>query len=347
MDAGLGDQARSTPLALIEQLGRDGQVLHSVAVHAWPVRVGRGMACEVLLHDPHVAAEHAELHWQDGAVVLKLGQSINGARLGVRPLKAGEQAVLAPAQAWTLGRTRLRVRLADEALPAELALADQDAAHAEASMAGRVSWTMLVPWLALWLMVTAFDNWLDGAPGMPVADHLKPLLGSMAGVLAWGLLWALGNKLFEGHLNYLAHVHRALRYGLAMLVLSAALPMLAFMLDQPALSWLSEPVGLAVVGGLIAAHLALISPAHQRALRLGVASVCLVGWSLYAWFNVQRTGHVFTEQYVAALTPPAWRVAPTQPVQSLIQDAQGMKASLDRRAREDAKESAEDLGFDD
>ncbi len=346
MDAGHTEQARRNPLALIECLARDGRVLRHVPVYEWPVRLGRAMHCEVLLDDPHVAPEHARLSWCEGGVSLEVAATINGARVGPRELGSGDQALLSTGDVWSLGQTRLRLRLAGEELAPEQALKSPLAA-APAGLPGQpVRWPSVAFMLLAWLLFMGLDQWLDGGPAMQVSEYLGPLLGAVTGVLSWALLWSLGNKLFEGHLNFLAHLHRTLGYGLLMLLLGAMLPLLAYMLDWPPLSWVSDLAGLAVIGALVAAHLSLISPAHKRALALGVASVFVVGWGLYAWINVQRTGRVFNEQYVATLPPPGWRQVDTVPVEGLIQDARDMKAALDARAREDAKEAGDEAGFD-
>jgi pSer/pThr/pTyr-binding forkhead associated (FHA) protein len=70
------------PVAVVELLGRDGRPQLLQRVSTWPARIGRSPACEVVLDDPHLAAEHAVLDWTpEGGVQLRLLPSLNGGSL--------------------------------------------------------------------------------------------------------------------------------------------------------------------------------------------------------------------------------------------------------------------------
>ena len=105
-------------VALIEVLEHDGRVLHAVPVAQWPCSLGRAMDCDVVLHDPHVAAHHAVLEPGNDGLVLRVGESVNGAGWNGRRLGAGESGVLPEGAVLTIGRTELRVRRIGEALAA-------------------------------------------------------------------------------------------------------------------------------------------------------------------------------------------------------------------------------------
>ena len=90
------DQAVS--LAVVDLLDRDGRARVTIGVRRWPVTVGRAVDCDVVLDDPHVAPHHAALSQEDGAVLLVVGETVNGVWLEKRRLAAGT------------GRGRLRIR---------------------------------------------------------------------------------------------------------------------------------------------------------------------------------------------------------------------------------------------
>lgn len=325
------------PVALIEQVDAHGAVLTSWPVHGWPCRVGRAFAADVRLDDPYTAEDHVQLLWQDGAAVLSVGETRNGALVGERHLAAGEAVRLAPGAVWRVGHTRLRVRLPDEALPPERALGRHgvQAAVAEAAAHRPLGWQGWVPWVLLTLLWTGWDMWRDQDPGTPGRDYLAGALIT-AGVLAgWTLLWSLGSKLFQGRLQYAAHLRLALIHGLAWAVVTAALPTLAFVGDWPLLSQVAGWAGAAVLCRLVWAHLCVLQPGHRTGWATAVATMLVVGVGLQGWMSMQASGTPFSEPYAATVLPPAWRLAEPVPLQTLMDDARALRPGLDTRARQD------------
>lgn len=335
---------RGTPLALIERLDRDGRVLQSMPVYRWPISIGRAFESDLVLDDPHVAPQHAELREADGVLQLSLGQTINGAMVGEQHLQAGQSLALAPAQAWRIGDTRLRVRRPGDPLAPERPMAHHLARKATTPAA--TAWGSLAFWAAASLAWMLVEQWLGNDPGTPLTTYLSATLAMLVGVGVWAFFWALGSKLFQGHLDFTAHLRLALRYGLLWSVVVAVLPLMAFSTGWAGLSRVADAAGAVVLCALVWAHLCLILPGHRQALFAGMAALYLGGFGLNTWFNVQRSGRVFSELYVTALPPPAWRLAKAQPPAVLIDDARALKAKLDKQAQddnaEDMAEAAED-----
>lgn len=328
----------SSPIALIERLDRDGHVLQSMPVYRWPLTVGRAFESDFVLDDPHVAAHHAVLDEADGALQLKIGQTINGAMVGAHHLQAGQCRALEPGQAWRIGSTRLRVRRAADPLAPERPLARHLALTATTPAV--TAWGSLVLWGLATLLWMLGEQWLGNDPGTPVTSYLTASLAMAMGVGTWAFFWALGSKLFQGHLDYPTHLRLALRYGLLWSVVVAVLPMLAFMTGWTGLSRVADAVGALVLCVLVWSHLSLILPGHRQALVAGMAALYVSGLGLNIWFNEQRAGRVFSELYVSTLLPPAWRLASAGAPAALMQDAKSLKAQLDRQAKEDNADDA-------
>lgn len=333
------------PLALIERLDRDGHVLQSTLVYRWPMKIGRSFEADLVLDDPHLAPLHAELDEVNGQVHLRVGETINGAVVGNKHLQAGEAMALDVARALRLGNTRLRVRLASEPMAPERPL-DRHLVQAALAPVGASLWRVVLPLLLISLLSMLFDEWLDNDPGTPLNNYLSSSLILLGVTMGWALFWSLGSKLFQGKLDYLAHLRLTLIYGLVWTVLDAVLPLLAFATDWSFLSHVSGVVGAGVLCALVWAHLGLILPGHRAGVTVGVATMYLVGLGLHIWLNEQRTGQAFTERYVTALPPPAWRLASAKPASVLIQDARDLKDKLDRQAKEDQTDDAADAGVE-
>jgi hypothetical protein len=334
----------SAPIALIERLDRDGHVLQSTLVYRWPMKIGRSFEADLVLDDPHLAPLHAELDVAEQGLQLKVGETINGAMVGTQHVQAGQVMTLTTALAWRVGNTRLRVRLASEPIEPEQPLARHLATTDAASHGPR--WSKVLPWLLVSVLVMLFDQWLDNDPGTPMNSYLSAALITLAVTFGWTLFWALGNKLFQGRLHFKAHLRLALLYGLVWTALEAILPLLAYVTGWTALSRVSDVVSAGVLCALVWAHLSQIMPAHRNGLMAAVAALYMGGVGLHIWFNEQRTGKLFSEMYATALPPPSWRLAGTQPVSALINDAKGLKAKLDEQAKDDDSDDVADLTVD-
>jgi hypothetical protein len=323
--------AHQDRLALIELLDRDGHARVAVPVTHWPVTIGRAIDCDVVLDDPHVAPCHATLLQQeDGSVRLEVGASRNGVRTERQHLAAGTSVPVAGPLQLQVGTTRLRVRLAGEVLAPEEPLVSE----------------RVLPWWGLALLGLALLAWLLGAqwletdPGEPFIEYVSVLWSVPTGLAVWCALCALGSKLFRHHFDYLPHLGVALTWMLIVLATELVLHMMAYMLGWSWASRISTLVQGLLGAAWVYAHLVLIVPARRKAMATVVASLFGVGSVIGAALAYQREDRFFSELYMATLGPPALRLASAQPAAKFFEDAAGLKARLDERAKDKDEESA-------
>lgn len=330
----------TTPrLAQIELLDADGRVQHAWDVAAWPLSIGRALDNHVVLHDPHVAAHHAQLELDaQGRLVLSVGASRNGVRVeegaAALTLAQGQHALLAPLAAWHLGASTLRVRRVEDALADELPVF--------ARAQGRVSRRPLTALAAALLAWTGANLWLQNNPSSSWEAYLPPLVGAAGALLAWAALWGLVSKLFTRRFALLPHLRVALMYVLVIVVAEGALGVVAYAADWPWASRISDVVVWGLVAAILAHHLRLVVPLQPRQINavVGTVAALVIVWvSALHW---QRTDRVFEELYMATLPPPSWRLAPAQPTSALIDDLRSLEAPLRETARK-AKDKDLDL----
>lgn len=336
-------QVKPARAAVVEVLGRDGQVRAVHKPQAWPARIGRSPDCEVVLDDAHLAAEHAELSWdedgEDGGARLRLLPSINGGWLGERRLQGGDAAELAGTALFQLGATQLRWRSTAEPLAPELPLAKHQLRVRE----GRLLWLPVL--LAAWLLMLGFDQWTSLDPGSRWIDYSTPLLGALGGVLVWAALWALVTQLFQHRFPFATHLRRVLLGLIVLTVLDVLLPALAYAFSLPrllALDAVLAPVGLAA---LLWWHAILVWPRARRGLALGLTTMLAVGAVLTVARGLQRQ-HWFGPPYMAQLPPPALRMVAPKPPEALIDSLKPLREQLARQARKDNDEAGGDEGED-
>ncbi len=324
-------------LALLEVLDRDGQVRQSLGVQHWPLQIGRALGNNLVLSDAHVAAEHLSLVLDESGLALLVGDTKNGVQFGAKKLKAGTSQPIASsgdAPEFSVGRTRLRLRLPGHTLAPELPLA------VLAPLRQR-----LVPILVAALVLLAgmlFNTYLDtDADGLGRAVG-GTLLSTVAGALIWCGAWALLTKTFTHQARFGWHLRVFLFSSIAWLVVGALPGALAFALSWP---WLSDYafVGSYVVGAAaLYFHLLAVEPVRHHGLRWAAVACAVAGVALTLWFNVQRTDQFGEELYMNHLFPPAVRLVRPVANDAFIDDLARLKPLLDRKALE--KSGADEAG---
>ena len=332
-------QARES-LAILDVLDRDGQPRQTFIVREWPLRVGRGLANDVVLADPHIAAQHFCIapDGPDGhGLTLQVSSTRNGMQLGAKHLRAAESAALrvdGDALEFTAGRTRLRLRLPGHTLAAELPLA------ATLPLRRRVATVVIAA--ALLLLGLLLRTWLDTDPdGFGRAAGSMVLSVVVAGAV-WCGAWALLSKTFAHQARFGWHLRVFLLGSIAGLLVNALPPLLAFMLSWP---WLSDFAFIGTVGVASAAlyfHLLAVEPARQRLMKAVAALCAAIGITLTLWFNVQRNDQFGDELYMNHLFPPALRLARPVTTDAFIGGLAPLKATLDKKAKDTSQ--GEDAG---
>ena len=90
-----------------------------------------------------------------------------------------------------------------------------------------------------------------------------------------------------------------------------------------------------MVGGLLAAHVTVLLPGREKAVRTTFAALCLAVLGINGALSWRHHQRLFGEQFAAALPPPAVRLVGTRPVEALLAELRAMHGTLEKRARED------------
>lgn len=325
--------ALATPAAaVVELLGRDGRAALVQRVTHWPVRIGRSPACDIVLDDGHLAAEHAELQLAPGGgVSLRLLDSRNGGSVAGKRLAAGEQATLPEGGAFQLAGCSLRLRTSADVLAPEQAMVIHPVRH----------WTLLPLLLLSMVFFQWLDRWSAVDPDARWIDYASPLLGPLAFVLGWAGLWSLASQLFHHRFPFTTHLRRALVVIVALQLLEWLLPALAYAFSWPRLMVLESLATPVAVATLIAWHAGLVWPGARRILNGGIAVLLLLGLGLQVGGR-QEQQYVFGPPYLASLPPPALRLVSPQSPETLIESLKPLKAELAKQARKDNEGAVDD-----
>lgn len=322
--------------AVVELLGRDGRAVHVQRVTRWPVSIGRSPACDVLLDDGHVAAEHAELQLApEGGVRLKLLDSRNGGFVDGRRLASGDEVMLPAGGAFQLAGVSLRLRTTADALAPEQLFVMHPVRH----------WALLPVLLLAMIFFQWVDRWSSFDPDTRWIEYASPLLTPLAILLGWAGVWSLASQIFQHRVPFTAHLRRALLVMVGLQVLEWMLPPMAYAFSWPRLMALDSLVPPIAVAALVAWHARLVWPGERRKVNIGIAALLVLGLGLQV-ASRQEQQYVFGPPYLASLPPPALRIASTRPPEDLIESLKPLKAELAKQARKDNEGAGDDGGDD-
>lgn len=294
------------------------------------LRIGRSLDCEVCLDDPHLAPEHALLDIAASPEAsLTLLPSLNGAQQGRRRHRAGERLAWAADGVLLLGHSKLRLRHAAAALPAERPLLPAP------------RWLGLAGLMAAVLLMLVLDTWLGAVPGAGWLDYAGPVLGIVAALIVWAALWALLTQLFQRRFPFFLHLKRALIYVLGLGLLSWLLPALGFMASLPALLVPAKLLPVVASVALVYWHARDVWPKARFVIGCFLVGGLLM-WLAMGWTRQEALQHRWREPYLATVLPPQFRVAPLRSVDQLMQDAAALRGPLTEKAQLDADGNAAD-----
>jgi len=327
------ESTRGAPLgvqALLEVFDRDGHAHQFLAVRHWPLRVGRALDNDVVLVDPHVAAQHFSIEPTDDGLMLAVGDTHNGVQFGNRRLRGGERVPIGVASAEPIalvaGRTRLLLPPAAAAARARgraraggVADAARGAAPARRTAGHRRAAVSHLP---------------RDRPRRPARAAGSVLLSALVGAAIWCGAWALLSKTFTRHAHFGWHLRVLLFAALGLLANNALPALIAFAMSWPWVTDFAFVGDISVAAAALYFHLLAVEPARHRLLKAVAVTCALVGVGLMLWFNVQRSDMFGDELYMSHLFPPALRIARPVSGDEFVGRLAPLKAALDKKAKE-------------
>lgn len=318
-------------LALLEAFDRHGALLARASVTRWPVTVGRSLECDLVLDDPHVAPAHLRIDRQADAprtVSVEVQQTLNGALLHRKRHGDGQRFDWPDGASLEIGRTRIALRLADAPIASEQPLP-------------RFPWRTLATTVALLALLAAAVLGAEWLKADDASKYLKALPGTLLSlglaVGCWSGLWAIANKVFDGHLQFWRHIRIACALYLGAEVVNIAVSLAAFAFSWEFFSRFDLVFIVLALAAGIYAHLAAVLPRRRTGLAWTVGTVLALG--IPAWLGAQWLNHsrLSNELYMSGLLPPSLRVAPAVPVPQFVQEAGALRERLDRRLNTDSE----------
>jgi hypothetical protein len=318
------------PVMLIELLDAHGriQAQHRFAVVGAICKIGRSVACDIVLDDAYAAPEHTTLVLlDDGRVAIADLGSRNGTRLNGKRVPADASGV--EDGELIVGRTRLRIRTAHTSLPPERLF--------RRDLLQRYKTSLAIAGLMLVLAYAAFTQWL-AAPEQLAPRMLATILGTCMALSIWIGIWALITRIGHGAWTLRTHIAiaaNALAIGAWCDWLIGAA---SFATQWPVAPIAIIAIGAAIIGALYL-HLRKATHIGVRAAAIIATSIPLVLGIAAAWLSQQNsTRDVNRIALGADVYPPDLRIAPSTELSDYLARSNALKREASRKRQQSLAE---------
>jgi hypothetical protein len=303
----------------IEVLSRQRDVANRQRFAALPVRIGRGYGNDLMVDDPHVAPDHAIIERDaSGALVMRDLGSINGV-IDEHDSARHDCIVLEGDCVLRLGRTRLRVRVAGQAVAPERPIETPK----------RV-WPVIAALGAAVLSIEILSQWLQETAEAKVSRYLVVVVAIVAVAFAWSAVWSMICRVFSGQARFERNLLIAVAGILAYSLYDETAEFMSYSLSWSALVTGQYICVWIVIGIVCFLHLRVIGPS-QLYLKIGVvAALAAIGAAMH--IAVQSDVYSGTDQQVGfrRIMPPAFRLAPVHDEAKFFAGIERLKTALDR-----------------
>ena len=318
----------------IETLSRHHEVITRQRCFVTEIHIGRGYDNDVIVDDPHVAANHLIVRrGADGRLRVDDRGSLSGFFVG-----SATQAVRsAPIDGHTLlrvGSTLLRIRTPEHIVEPEQPLHNHRDLWPQASI--------LVVCVGL---VTLLDLWCDDIDEPQVSRYATRLLLLLAIGMIWTTLWAVLSRIFGGIMQYGRHL--AVAFG-GLLVLSfydSATQFGAYGLAAGTILRYTYIGSWLIFGAVCLLHLLTISPRHPVLKSAGVAALLALAIGAQSLSQGDLRRVMGSSSVARHLEPPGLRITAAASMDHFFEASGRLRSPLERARTQEAPPVSAD-GFD-
>lgn len=307
------------PAAWVEVLSAKGDVQQRYKLTHSPFVVGRAVQSDVLLDDPYLAPSHGQFELNDGGQwVLRSLESKNG----IEPFDNVTNE-------YSLGQSRLRLRLADQLLSPERALPVKVAPVPQRNI-GRLLAILAIVFVAIEL----FGMYTATSGEYKLATFISPILMFAGIVIVWSFAWSLLSRLFSGAPQFKEHLLIATCVLVGTSVCNEFIDWIGYGLALPNVQSVDSLMRYAGLAIGVFFHLRLLNPVRLWQNAGGVASFCLVAGGLFLALNYDRLIQTMNSSHSMAATNPTKQLKASSNSDEIIAEFGKLKGKLDQKRTE-------------
>ncbi len=321
----------------IETLSRHHDVLSRQRCFGSEIRIGRGYDNDVIIDDPHVAANHLSIRrGADGRVVVEDLGSRGGLYVGRSP-EPVRRATIDGHTLLRIGSTLLRVRTIDHVVEPERPV-----------IGNQGLWPQALVLVAAVSGLTLLNLWWEDFDEPQLSHYATRLLLLLAVGAIWTTVWAVLSRIFGGAMRYGRHLAIAFAGLLALSVYESATQTCAYAFAAGTVLRYSYVGSWLVFGATCLLHLLAISPRHPALKSIGVALMVTlaIGGETLSQGDMRRM--MGPTSVARRLEPPALRLTSPVSTDQFFADDARLQAPLDRaRTKEPPPAGSDNFNSDD
>lgn len=305
--------------------------------------IGRGVNADVTLDDAYAAALHVYVEvTPEGRILVSDPGSVNGIVVAGKRHHGAQNFELTDG-AIQIGRTRLRIRSAHEAL------APEKPDHIEPASLVRSPAFIAAAGGLVCVAHLAYSSWL-GAPRDLATTVVTALISAMLAAGTWVALWALLSRVMQGEWRWLRHSAILLGVAAVFVTFDGLLDVGWFMFSLPQWSTRAALVGAIAFGCALFLHLTHASNISLRRAALVACIVPALSGGVGQW--VQERAQMRDVNHISAslrVYPPSLRLRAAGSVDEYFGSAAGLRETADKKRkamRDDDDESGESTDDD-
>ncbi len=310
----------------LEVMGKPGEVLSRQKFQG-QATLGRGYRCDLVLDDPHVAAEHLRLEEDDAGHLwaVDLGSS-NGSIADVAPDQREPitRLLIAEEARLILGNTHVRVRTAAFVVPTEVPVR-----AAPPASAFRSDFSTAVLMLVVLMALSTGETWLGQVGEQKFSAYLLPLLITPLVGLVWAGSWTMVTRILNPAGRFSRHCFIVFSCLIAFFLLDKAARFLEYSLSLTGVGKFESLLNWAVLAVLCFLHLRLVVPRHPRLMGGIVAALAVIGIVAQGTVNADQEKQSTLASGPIPLMPPFMQMRSPHTAADFFAQAEQLKKGLD------------------
>jgi hypothetical protein len=319
-----------SPVYFVEILNHSGDVQTRHKFTELPIRIGRAYSNDIILDDPHTAADHAIIESDDNSniIIRDLG-SDNGIKLKG---KRQQQYTVHGDNIFNLGHTRIRIRTSTYIVSAEIG---------DLTNHSWEGWPLLFTGITIIALLSFSNTWLSDISDSKATTYIMNISTWLGASAVWAALWALANRVFGGNTHFSRHLFTLSCGLLALDLFDYLCGILAYGFSWEIFTRYSSHLEIAILATTVYYHLRHISPRQRTRLKIVCTSLLLIGSSLMLMRNYQSINQYSDELYMREMLPPSWRFSSNHSIAEFGKATQELKAEIEAERDRTLKEKAD------
>ncbi len=315
----------------VEIINHHGDVQTRYKFSTLPIHIGRAYHNDIILDDPHTAAEHAIIEVNEaGTLIMRDLDSHNGIFVKNKRL-----TFFTPNSdtLYRLGQTQIRVRTQDYIVAAE---------NTHAIDRRWEGWPLAFISVFIISLLALSTTWLADIENSKSTTYIMNLCLWLGLSVVWASIWALANRVFGGSTHFNRHLF-TLSAGIAVLYFWGYIALyLAYGFSWEFITRYGSHIEITIMAVIIYFHVRQVTPRKHNLLKIICAALALFSSGLMLMRNHQHTNQYTDELYMHDILPPSVRMSRNHSLNEFDDAISQLKTQIDEERKKTLADKSSD-----